>query len=600
MANLEHLAMLKAGIAAWNSWRTLNPDIEVDLSGSDLSKSFLVGAYLSNVNLSAANLSGALLQRARLKRANAQNADFSEANLTNANLVLINLKGATLKAANLQNSALTEAILSEAKLIRADLQGADLSKADLTGTRLFRTNLTGANLTGVDLRPALLQDTDLSNANLSGCTLDGNVLNDSILIGANLSGVNLSGLELGSAKLNKVDLRGADLRRTNLRGADLREANLSEADMGEAIMGNAELSDAILFKAEMSGINLRRATLSRANLSHANMISADLSAAQLHHASLTQANLHRAILYSAELIDANLIGADLTCANLQSASLNNADLTGAHLWETQRAGWSISDVICEHAFWDRAGKKAIVYAPGEFERLYSEQTTIELFYQDGISSFELNTLPALLQHLASKHPDASIHLKTIEQTGGGAKITISLGDADHSLKEQVEEEALKIVKAQLTLRENENLRLQIQNDLLREQQQETIRLMLSAAAPQITFNAPVHTAALPSGNAKVELYQTFNDNTQLIQLIDKLLSRNTELTAPQSAEIESAKAELHKPEPDKSLLTRTLGFLKKLPAEAVLKGAGKLGEKAAEADWSSLLHQLGDLVHHLH
>lgn len=320
----------------------------------------------------------------------------------------------------------------------------------------------------------------------------------------------------------------------------------------------------------------------------------------MHQTNLTDAILHRAVLYGAQLIDCTLQGTDLTSANLQSTSLDHSDLTAAHLWETQRAGWSIAGVTCERAFWDRAGKTATQYAPGEFERLYSDQTSIELFYEGGISSFELNTLPALLQHLASKHPDASIHLKTIEQTGGGAKITISLGDADESLKEKIETDAMQVVRSQLSLRDNENLRLQIQNDLLREQHRETIRLMLSTAGPQITFNAPVHTAALPSGNASVELHQTFNDNTELIQLIDKLLTRNTELTAAQSSEVEEVKAELQKPEPQKSRLSGFYAFVKSLPKEAILKSAGKLGEKAAEADWSNLLHQLSDVIHYLH
>ena len=123
---------------------------------------------------------------------------------------------------------------------------------------------------------------------------------------------------------------------------------------------------------------------------------------------------------------------------------------------------------------------------------------------------------------------------------------------------------------------------------------------LAAAAPQIHFHAPVHTAALPSGNARVELHQTFNDSTELIQLIDKLLTRNAELTAPQSAELETTKTELQKPNPDKSVLSKSLDFLKSPSKEAILKGVGKLGEKAAEQDWSNLLNQLGEFIHHIH
>ncbi|MFC5861973.1 pentapeptide repeat-containing protein [Acidicapsa dinghuensis] len=399
----------------------------------------------------------------------------------------------------------------------------------------------------------------------------------------------------------KPDLSGADLSGIRLRGANLHDVNLSKVNFGgEADFIGVHLAGVTMPKADLFKAKLVKATLNHADLSGANLRQANLHRANLWWANLSGADLYGANLRWATLYEANLSNADLRNANLQGTGLSKATLTGAKLWEAQRAEWNIDDVVCESVFWDQFAKSPTVYKPGEFEHLYSDQTTIELFYEGGISSFELNTLPALLQHLASKHPDTSIHLKTIEQTGGGAKITISLGDADESLKDKIEADAVQIVRAQLSLRDNENLRLQIQNDLLREQHRETIRLMLASSAPQITFNAPVHTAAIPSGNAKVELHQTFNDNTALIQLIDKLLTRNTELTAAQSSEVEEAKAELQKPEPQKSRLSGFYDFLKTIPKEAILKGAGKLGEKAAEADWFSLLRQLGEVIHHLH
>jgi hypothetical protein len=36
MANLDHVKMLKQGVAAWNAWREKNPDIRPDLRGADL------------------------------------------------------------------------------------------------------------------------------------------------------------------------------------------------------------------------------------------------------------------------------------------------------------------------------------------------------------------------------------------------------------------------------------------------------------------------------------------------------------------------------------------------------------------------------------
>jgi len=137
MANLEHLAILKQGVPAWNKWREEHPDVRPDLSEADLS-----GADLRRANLGGADLPG-------------------------ADLIGANLIGASLFGANL-----TWADLSGADLSGADLSGANLSRADLTGANLSGADLTGANLTGAYLREArvgkagfaftMLGDNDLS------------------------------------------------------------------------------------------------------------------------------------------------------------------------------------------------------------------------------------------------------------------------------------------------------------------------------------------------------------------------------------------------------------------------------------------------------
>ena len=38
MANDEHVALLKQGVAGWNGWREKNRDILPDLSGADLKR----------------------------------------------------------------------------------------------------------------------------------------------------------------------------------------------------------------------------------------------------------------------------------------------------------------------------------------------------------------------------------------------------------------------------------------------------------------------------------------------------------------------------------------------------------------------------------
>lgn len=47
MANDEHVALLKKGVAAWNAWRRETPYIVPDLNKASLSGAHLLGADLS-------------------------------------------------------------------------------------------------------------------------------------------------------------------------------------------------------------------------------------------------------------------------------------------------------------------------------------------------------------------------------------------------------------------------------------------------------------------------------------------------------------------------------------------------------------------------
>src|SRR6516164_4751999 len=204
MANEEHVALLKQGVAAWNTWRDANLDIYVDLRKADL-----IGANLREANLGKVNLSDANLKGANLKGANLSKAD---------------LTGAFLRGADL-----FEAELSKADLIKADLIEADLIRANLSGVNFSEANLNEANLIGANLSDANLREANLIKANLSGANLSGVDLTDADFRAANLSDANLR-----EADLIFADLSGADLSRATLQGADLSAASLVEANLTNA------------------------------------------------------------------------------------------------------------------------------------------------------------------------------------------------------------------------------------------------------------------------------------------------------------------------------------------------------------------------------
>jgi uncharacterized protein YjbI with pentapeptide repeats len=54
MANNEHFERLLQGSDVWNEWRTLHPEVDIDLRGADLRGATLSGADLSDANLTKA------------------------------------------------------------------------------------------------------------------------------------------------------------------------------------------------------------------------------------------------------------------------------------------------------------------------------------------------------------------------------------------------------------------------------------------------------------------------------------------------------------------------------------------------------------------
>jgi len=162
MANQEQLEIIKQGAEVWNSWRKVNPEIKIELSGA-----FLPEVNLSRVNLAEADLDRVYLTGADLSKANLSGARLWESRLVGANLAGANLAGANLSATDLSGADLSEAYLSDVSFTRANLTGVNLSNTVLTGAGFIMANLSEAKLCSADLSMAILIRTNLDQANLS-------------------------------------------------------------------------------------------------------------------------------------------------------------------------------------------------------------------------------------------------------------------------------------------------------------------------------------------------------------------------------------------------------------------------------------------------
>jgi uncharacterized protein YjbI with pentapeptide repeats len=577
VANLEQLAELDKGVDSWNHWRLTHLDTLIDLRGAQLDQVALRGVDLTGANLRGCSLRNANLRGADLIGTILEMADLREANLSESNLRRANLTKANLTGASLSKTSLSQAQLAYAQMARAYLGNCDLTASNLTGAHLSDCILTEARMSESILIKAELDNAEMASANLSKADLSG-------------------------ASLSMANLQLANFNNAILTGTDLRLANLVEANLCEARLHGVNLTGANLYKAQM-----RSAQAELTNLSEGNLRQADLGRSIFVSCDLREACLFDANLSDATIRSSHIERADLRRAALWGVDLDGSTLTDSKLWESQRSGWSIKEIICESVYWDERAITPTLYSLNEFERLYSSQVLIDLFYDGGISSFELSMLPVLLHRLASRHPNADVRLKTIEEAGGGARITISLGDATPQVAEDVRIDAERAHRSQLALRGQDVELIELRAALqATERAYDRLLDKIGEPATQVINIFGNHQGPLQLGNqaAMDSCGNVTSDHGALIQILDQLL---VNLAIPSSSlkgrqriseTAETTRNELQKPSPDKSILKRGWEFFKALPREAVLKGAGKVGERIADADWSNFLDQLKHIIHH--
>ncbi len=254
MANSEHLQKLLEGVDSWNTWRSTNLWVEIDLKEADLTKTDLSKANLSKVNLHKANLSDTDLSGADLTETHMYGANLSGADLTDANLSSTNLTNANLCEAKLIRTNLADTCFADADLCDADFSGANIYNVGFAGCYLSDANFSGHNFSGewTEFRSAILDHSDFSYAGLSGVNFSDARLPRSNFSGANLSKADLSGADLSdtdfsNANLVGADLSGANLSDANFSGANLTEGNFSGTSFLRTDLTNANIENAIVY-----------------------------------------------------------------------------------------------------------------------------------------------------------------------------------------------------------------------------------------------------------------------------------------------------------------------------------------------------------------
>jgi hypothetical protein len=128
MADPQHLALIKQGVADWNRWGKQNPTTRAALSEAQLSEAQLSGVDLYGANLSGADLSGADLTLAILSGANLTATNLIDASVGGthfADLDLRTVKGLeTLNHLGPSHVSITALYRSEGQILDSFLRKA--------------------------------------------------------------------------------------------------------------------------------------------------------------------------------------------------------------------------------------------------------------------------------------------------------------------------------------------------------------------------------------------------------------------------------------------------------------------------------------------
>ncbi len=374
-----------------------------------------------------------------------KNQVTGDLNLDGITLLDIDLEGADLSKLSMQNAVVKNCNLKNVDFISSNLEGADLQNNDFTNAKLIAARLNNANLSSSILTNANMLTASTRNARLENI---------------DFSSHDISGLILKNISLAGSNLEGQKLSRIDLSNSNLEEVNFKDADLSNTILSNANLTNANLQGAKLSGATFRSADLNGVDLSNMDLQKADFSGA-------------------------NLSNCDLREANLTKAQLSKANITGTKLWKIHTSGWVISNVICHYAFWDKRGKEKTTYRKHEFERIFAESISIELRYPYRLTANELATLPIFIEHLQAVHWGIILRLRSISDVAGGALVQFvveEVGSHNPSeLKATLQHEADRIQLAQLSLRTNTKLHLQLKEKIAAIREEFWPRLLELAA-----------------------------------------------------------------------------------------------------------------------
>ncbi|MEM8642173.1 MAG: pentapeptide repeat-containing protein [Cyanobacteria bacterium P01_G01_bin.54] len=332
----------------------------------------------------------------------------------------------------------------------------------------------------------------------------------------------------GGTSFRGADLTDADFTKAQLKCCDFRPGKVREKVVstqlvrtcfqntkklelsrpGQTILGDSNVRDLLVNPEHGRNKNFVHSRFYGAYLQGANLENANLKGTNLHHADLSSANLKNANLMKANVLDTNF---------------TDAYLTGAYLcsWNVDKTT-RFKNVDCQYIYLlecpDGKGNRDRrphnpdkVFAPGDFERLYTQlMHTVEILLKGGMNR---EAFAAAFNQIMTENPDITWDsIQSIEKKGPDVLLTLEV--PPETDKAQVERTFDAAYVARLEAQAEAQV-IRAQDMKEHAQDMKEIALVLAqqqkSSDPNVAmeFNGPVYGAA---GKAGAQTSNAMEDN----------------------------------------------------------------------------------------
>lgn len=387
--------------------------------------------------------------------------------------------------------------LTNIDFVQMDDVDSDFTSYDFFGVNFSGSSLVECNFTGASFRQAILTDTDLSDSHFQRAKFNQARLKNCRMFGSDFAEADFSEALLESCLAGvtaiTTDHFETEVTESFLVPTIFYNATMNEIDINNLIIGYDQSAEEAVVRSNYyyNFIYDNKKTESEIEefqeyYSDTELPPLDIDFVKesgfITGVDFRSASLKRAKIKNVRVTDDDL-SVDFRESDLRGAQLSDVNLASIHMWGTRFDDWVLSRFICPTVFWDEDALKPERYSPDEFSRAFASKQNIKIQFPGGMSTVDLITLPLYIQQLQNMYPGTTLQIRSIEDVGAGACVTVTVESQESSSEANLEEEITKIKASIDEIRESASSNEIAILDATKNMMKELIPIVMREAKP---------------------------------------------------------------------------------------------------------------------